>query len=249
MIMFAIIGVIIVAIPISFYELSDQQNPTITSVHNQILNDFFYINITSDSSHGTFYPGISSTSTFTSSESLNSSLSMNIGNSSVFYNTCEGFYQLCINNFTISGNIKGNIRPTSITVMQTEETQYPYAMKFMLVPGYEQAINTSKISYWYYTDWNSNFENSTNMYVGEASCNISLLNDSAIQHTSFASQASQKYLNYKFELSNMINMWLHPQYYGHNVTRYFLSFIVSLNGFGKTIQTQINIEIIRGSGT
>lgn len=249
MIMFAIIGVIIVAIPISFYELSDQQNPTITSVHNQILNDFFYINITSDSSHGTFYPGISSTSTFTSSESLNSSLSMYIGNSSVIYNTCEGFYQLCVNNFTISGNINGNIRPASITVMQAEGAQYPYAMKFMLVPGYEQAINTSKISYWYYTDWNSNFENSTNMYVGEASCNISLLNDSAIQHTLFVSQAPQKYLNYKFELSNMISIWLHPQYYGHNLTRYFLSFIVSLNGLGKTIQAQINLEIIRGSGT
>ena len=249
MIMFAVIGVIIVAVPISFYELSYSPDPTITSVHNGVTNDIFYLNLSYNSPHGIFYPGITSNSTFTSSESLNSSLSVSLENSSVFYNTCGGFYQLCINNFNISGAINGNIRPTSITVTQIEGAQYPYAMKFMLIAGYERAINTSKISSWYYTDWNNNFVNSTNMYAGDLSCNISLLNDSAGQHNLFASQKSSKNVTYNFKMSNIILLELYPHYYTYNVTRYLLSFIVNLNGLGKTVQTQVNIEIIRGSGS
>lgn len=214
-----------------------------------MTNDIFYLNLSCNSPHGIFYPGISSNSTFTSSESLNSSLSVSLENSSVFYNTCGGFYQLCINNFNISGAINGNIRPTSITVTQIEGAQYPYAMKFMLIAGYERAINTSKISSWYYTDWNNNFVNSTNMYAGDLSCNISLLNDSAGQHNLFASQKSSKNVTYNFKMSNIILLELYPHYYTYNVTRYLLSFIVNLNGLGKTVQTQVNIEIIRGSGS
>ena len=214
-----------------------------------MTNDIFYLNLSCNSPHGIFYPGISSNSTFTSSESLNSSLSVSLENSSVFCNTCGGFYQLCINNFNISGAINGNIRPTSITVTQIEGAQYPYAMKFMLIAGYERAINTSKISSWYYTDWNNNFVNSTNMYAGDLSCNISLLNDSAGQHNLFASQKSSKNVTYNFKMSNIILLELYPHYYTYNVTRYLLSFIVNLNGLGKTVQTQVNIEIIRGSGS
>lgn len=214
-----------------------------------MTNDIFYLNLSCNSPHGIFYPGISSNSTFTSSESLNSSLSVSLENSSVFYNKCGGFYQLCINNFNISGAINGNIRPTSITVTQIEGAQYPYAMKFMLIAGYERAINTSKISSWYYTDWNNNFVNSTNMYAGDLSCNISLLNDSAGQHNLFASQKSSKNVTYNFKMSNIILLELYPHYYTYNVTRYLLSFIVNLNGLGKTVQTQVNIEIIRGSGS
>ena len=214
-----------------------------------MTNDIFYLNLSCNSPHGIFYPGISSNSTFTSSESLNSSLSVSLENSSVFYNTCGGFYQLCINNFNISGAINGNIRSTSITVTQIEGAQYPYAMKFMLIAGYERAINTSKISSWYYTDWNNNFVNSTNMYAGDLSCNISLLNDSAGQHNLFASQKSSKNVTYNFKMSNIILLELYPHYYTYNVTRYLLSFIVNLNGLGKTVQTQVNIEIIRGSGS
>ena len=214
-----------------------------------MTNDIFYLNLSCNSPHGIFYPGISSNSTFTSSESLNSSLSVSLENSSVFYNTCGGFYQLCINNFNISGAINGNIRPTSITVTQIEGAQYPYAMKFMLIAGYERAINKSKISSWYYTDCNNNFVNSTNMYAGDLSCNISLLNDSAGQHNLFASQKSSKNVTYNFKMSNIILLELYPHYYTYNVTRYLLSFIVNLNGLGKTVQTQVNIEIIRGSGS
>lgn len=214
-----------------------------------MTNDIFYLNLSCNSPHGIFSPGISSNSTFTSSESLNSSLSVSLENSSVFYNTCGGFYQLCINNFNISGAINGNIRPTSVTVTQIEGAQYPYAMKFMLIAGYERAINTSKISSWYYTDWNNNFINSTNMCAGDLSCNISLLNDSAGQHNLFASQKSSKNVTYDFKMSNIILLELYPHYYTYNVTRYLLSFIVNLNGLGKTVQTQVNIEIIRGSGS
>ena len=249
MIMFAVIAVIIVAVPISFYELSNSPDPTITSVHNGVTNDIFYLNLSYNSPHGIFYPGINSNSTFTSSESLNSSLSMSLENSSVFYNTCGGFYQLCINNFNISGAINGNIRPTNITVIQIEGAQYPYAMKFMLIPGDERVINTSKISCLFFTDWNNNFENSTDMYGGATSSNISLLNDSAGQHTLFASQKLPKSITHTFKLSNRIELELYPTYHSYNVTIYFLSLIVSLNGLGKTVQTQINIEIVRGSGT
>ena len=249
MVMFAVIAVIIVAVPISFYELSDPPNPTITSVHNGISDGVWYLNASASPLSGLFiFNNISSSSTFTS-DSSNSSISIVLSNVSGCFQPGEGFYSVYINNFTISGNIKGNIRPTSITIMQTEEAEFPSVMKFMLIAGDERAINSSKISSWYYTDWNNNFENSTNMYAGNLSCNISLLNDSAGQHALFSSQISQKDITYKFELSNMIDMWLYPQHNGHNLTRYLLTFIVSLNGLGKTVQTQINIEIIRGSCT
>ena len=248
MIMFAVIGVIIVAVPISFYELSYSPDPTITSVHNGVTNDIFYLNLSYNSPHGIFYPGITSNSTFTSSESLNSSLSMSLGSSSVFYNTCGGFYQLCIKNFNISGDINGNIRPTNIALTQIEVAQYPYAMKFMLIPGDERAINTSKISCLFFTDWNNNYENSTDIYGGVFS-NVTLLNDSAGQHTLFSAQKLLKSITYTFKLSNRIELELYPTYHSYNLTSYFLSLIVSLNGLGKTIQSQINIEIIRGSDT
>ena len=247
MIMFAVLAVIIVAVPVSFYELSYPPNSTITSVHNGVANGIFYLNLSQNSPHGIFYPGISSNSTFTSSESLNSSLSMSLENSSVFYNTCGGFYQLCISYFNISGSINGNIRPTNLTVTQIEGAQYPYAMKFMLIPGNERAINTSKISCLFFTDWNTNNENRTDIYGGVFS-NVTLLNDSTSQHSLFASQMSQKNISYKFELANVMNIWLYPKHNGYNVTKYYLSLIVSLNVLGKTVQTQINIEIIRGSG-
>ena len=248
MIMFAVLAVIIVAVPVSFYELSYPPNSTITSVHNGVANGIFYLNLSQNSPHGIFYPGISSNSTFTSSASLNSSLSMSLENSSVFYNTCGGFYQLCVNNFNISGAINGNIRPTNITVTQIEGAQYPYAMKFMLIPGDERAINTSKISCLFFTDWNNNYENSTDIYGGVFS-NVTLLNDSAGQHTLFSAQKLPKSITYTFKLSNRFELELYPTYHSYNVTSYFLSLIVSLNGLGKTIQTQINIEIIRGSGS
>ena len=248
MIIFAVIAVIIVAVPISFYELSYSPDPTIISVNNGVANDIFYLNLSWNSPHGIFYPGISSNSTFTSSVSLNSSLSMYIGNSSVFYNTCGGFYQLCINYSNISGAINGNIRPTKFTVTQIEGAQYPYAMKVMLIPGNERAINTSKISCLFFTDWNTNYENSTDIYGGVFS-NVTLLNDSTGQHSLFASQMSQKNISYKFELANVMNIWLYPKHNGYNVTKYFLTLIVSLNGLGKTVQSQVNVEIIRGTET
>ena len=249
MIMFAVLAVIIVAVPVSFYELSYPPNPTINSVHNGIADEVWYLNASASPPSSLFsFNNISSSSTFTS-DSLNSSISVGLSNVSGCFQPGEGFFAIYIDNFTISGNINGNIRPTSITVIQIEQAQYPSVMKFMLSQGNELAINTSKISCWYYTDWNNMFENNTNMYAGCVSSNISLFNDSAGQHTLFASQGSQKDFNYKFELSNMINIWLYPQHNGYNVTRYFLSFIVSLNGLGKTVQTQINIEIIRGSGS
>jgi len=246
MIIFAVIAVIIVAVPISFYELSYSPDPTIISVNNGVTNDIFYLNLSCNSRHGIFYPGISSNSTFTSSESLNSSLSMSLENSSVFYNTCGGFYQLCINYFNISGAINGNIRPTNLTVTQIEGAQYPYAMKFMLIPGDEGAINTSKISCLFFTDWNTNYENSTDIYGGVFS-NVTLLNDSTGQHSLFVSQKLPKSITYKFKLSNRIELELYPTYHSYNVTRYFLTLIVSLNGLGKTVQSQVNVEIIRGS--
>ncbi len=247
MIVFAVIAVIIVAVPISFYELSDQQNPTITSVHNGVTNDIFYLNLSCNSPHGIFYPGISSNSIFTSTESLNSSLSMSLENSSVFYNTCGGFYQLCMNSYTISGNINGNIRPTSITVTEIEQAHFPSTIGLFLSLGNEKAMNISKISCCF-TGFNYKFDNSTNMYEGMTNCNVSLLNETSDQHNLFAAQKSPKNVTYTFKLSNMVQLRLYPNYYNYTVTRYFLSFIVSLNGLGKTIQTQINIEIIRGSG-
>ena len=249
MIMFAVLAVIIVAVPVSFYELSYPPNSTINSVHNGIANGVWYLNTSAGQLPSPFsFNNTYSSSTFTS-DSLNSSISVGLSNVSGCFQPGEGFFAIYIDNFTISGNINGNIRPTSFTVIQTEEAQYPSVMKFMLSQGNEQAFNTTKISCWFFTDWNNKFENSADMYAGSASSNISLFNDSAGQHTLFASQASQKDFNYKFELSNMINIWLYPQHNGYNVTRYFLSLIVSLNGLGKTIQTQINIEIIRGSGS
>jgi len=246
---FAVITAIIVAFPVLFYELSDPPNPTINNVHNGISFGVWYLNASASPPSSLFrFNNISSSSTFTS-DSLNSSISVGLSNVSGCFQPGQGFFAFYIDNFTISGNINGNIRPTSFTVIQTEEAQYPSVMKFMLSQGNEQAFNTTKISCWFFTDWNNKFENSADMYAGSASSNISLFNDSAGQHTLFASQASQKDFNYKFELSNMINIWLYPQHNGYNVTRYFLSLIVSLNGLGKTIQTQINIEIIRGSGS
>ena len=46
---------------------------------------------------------------------------------------------------------------------------------------------------------------------------------------------------------NRIELELYPTYHSYNVTRYFLTLIVSLNGLGKTVQSQVNVEIIRGS--
>ncbi|MFG1461124.1 MAG: hypothetical protein AAE987_07085 [Thermoplasmataceae archaeon] len=245
LIMFAVIAVIIVAVPVSFYELSDPPNPTITSVHNQISDGVWYLNASASPPSSLFsFNNISSSSTFTSS-SLNSSISVALSNVSGCFQPGEGFFAVYIDNFTISGNINGNIRPTSITIMQTEEAQFPSVMKFMFSQGDEQAYNTTKISCWFFTDWNDKFENSTDMYDGSACSNISLLNDSAGQHTLFV---SQKNISYKFELANLINIWLYPKHNAYNVTKYYLSLIVSLNGLGKTVQTQINIEIIRGSG-
>ena len=118
----------------------------------------------------------------------------------------------------------------------------------MLIPGDEREINTSKISCLFFTDWNNNYENSTDIYGGVFS-NVTLLNDSAGQHTLFSAQKLPKSITYTFKLSNRIELELYPTYHSYNVTSYFLSLTVSLSGPGKTVQTQVNIEIIRGSGT
>lgn len=245
-IMFAVIAVIIVAAPISFYELSYRPDLTIMSVNNGVSDGVWYLNASASPPSRPFYfNNISSSSTFTTFAASNSSISVALRNVSGCFEPGQGFFIVYIDNFTISGNINGNIKPTSITVTQIEEARYPYAMKFMLSEGNEKAINTSKISCWYFTDWNNKFENSTNMYAGAASSNISLLNDSSSEHSLFVLSKSQKNITFRFSLSNMINMWLYPNYYTYNVTRYYLGLIVSLNGLGKTVQTQINIEIIR----
>ena len=245
---FAVIAAIIVAFPVLFYELSDQPNPTINNVHNGISFGVWYLNASASPPSSLFrFNNISSSSTFTS-DSLNSSISIALSNVSGCFLPGQGFYSVYINNFTISGNIKGNIRPTNLTVTQIEGAQYPYAMKFMLIPGDEGAINTSKISCLFFTDWNTNYENSTDIYGGVFS-NVTLLNDSTGQHSLFASQMSQKNISYKFELANVMNIWLYPKHNGYNVTKYFLTLIVSLNGLGKTVQSQVNVEIIRGTET
>ena len=245
---FAVITAIIVAFPVLFYELSDPPNPTINNVHNGISFGVWYLNASASPPSSLFrFNNISSSSTFTS-DSLNSSISIALSNVSGCFLPGQGFYSVYINNFTISGNIKGNIRPTNLTVTQIEGAQYPYAMKFMLIPGDEGAINTSKISCLFFTDWNTNYENSTDIYGGVFS-NVTLLNDSTGQHSLFASQMSQKNISYKFELANVMNIWLYPKHNGYNVTKYFLTLIVSLNGLGKTVQSQVNVEIIRGTET
>lgn len=245
---FAVITAIIVAFPVLFYELSDPPNPTINNVHNGISFGVWYLNASASPPSSLFrFNNISSSSTFTS-DSLNSSISIALSNVSGCFLPGQGFYSVYINNFTISGNIKGNIRPTNLTVTQIEGAQYPYAMKFMLIPGDEGAINTSKISCLFFTDWNTNYENSTDTYGGVFS-NVTLLNDSTGQHSLFASQMSQKNISYKFELANVMNIWLYPKHNGYNVTKYFLTLIVSLNGLGKTVQSQVNVEIIRGTET
>ena len=245
---FAVITAIIVAFPVLFYELSDPPNPTINNVHNGISFGVWYLNASASPPSSLFrFNNISSSSTFTS-DSLNSSISIALSNVSGCFLPGQGFYSVYINNFTISGNIKGNIRPTNLTVTQIEGAQYPYAMKFMLIPGNERAINTSKISCLFFTDWNNNYENSTDIYGGVFS-NVTLLNDSTGQHSLFASQMSQKNISYKFELANVMNIWLYPKHNGYNVTKYFLTLIVSLNGLGKTVQSQVNVEIIRGTET
>ena len=245
---FAVIAAIIVAFPVLFYELSDPPNPTINNVHNGISFGVWYLNASASPPSSLFrFNNISSSSTFTS-DSLNSSISIALSNVSGCFLPGQGFYSVYINNFTISGNIKGNIRPTNLTVTQIEGAQYPYAMKFMLIPGDEGAINTSKISCLFFTDWNTNYENSTDIYGGVFS-NVTLLNDSTGQHSLFASQMSQKNISYKFELANVMNIWLYPKHNGYNVTKYFLTLIVSLNGLGKTVQSQVNVEIIRGTET
>ena len=245
---FAVIAAIIVAFPVLFYELSDQPNPTINNVHNGISDGVWYLNASASPPSSPFrFNNISSSSTF-KSDSLNSSISIVLSNVSGCFLPGQGFYSVYINNFTISGNIKGNIRPTNLTVTQIEGAQYPYAMKFMLIPGNERAINTSKISCLFFTDWNNNYENSTDIYGGVFS-NVTLLNDSTGQHSLFASQIPQKNISYKFELSNVMNIWLYPKHNGYNVTKYFLTLIVSLNGLGKTVQSQVNVEIIRGTET
>ena len=245
---FAVITAIIVAFPVLFYELSDPPNPTINNVHNGISFGVWYLNASASPPSSLFrFNNISSSSTFTS-DSLNSSISIALSNVSGCFLPGQGFYSVYINNFTISGNIKGNIRPTNLTVTQIEGAQYPYAMKFMLIPGNERAINTSKISCLFFTDWNNNYENSTDIYGGVFS-NVTLLNDSTGQHSLFISQMSQKNISYKFELANVMNIWLYPKHNGYNVTKYFLTLIVSLNGLGKTVQSQVNVEIIRGTET
>lgn len=245
---FAVIAAIIVAFPVLFYELSDPPDPTINNVHNGISFGVWYLNASASPPSSLFrFNNISSSSTFTS-DSLNSSISIALSNVSGCFLPGQGFYSVYINNFTISGNIKGNIRPTNLTVTQIEGAQYPYAMKFMLIPGNERAINTSKISCLFFTDWNTNYENSTDTYGGVFS-NVTLLNDSTGQHSLFASQMSQKNISYKFELANVMNIWLYPKHNGYNVTKYFLTLIVSLNGLGKTVQSQVNVEIIRGTET
>ena len=243
---FAVITAIIVAFPVLFYELSDPPNPTINNVHNGISFGVWYLNASASPPSSLFrFNNISSSSTFTS-DSLNSSISIALSNVSGCFLPGQGFYSVYINNFTISGNIKGNIRPTNLTVTQIEGAQYPYAMKFMLIPGDEGAINTSKISCLFFTDWNTNYENSTDIYGGVFS-NATLLNDSTGQHSLFISQKLPKSITYKFKLSNRIELELYPTYHSYNVTRYFLTLIVSLNGLGKTVQSQVNVEIIRGS--
>ena len=215
---FAVIAAIIVAFPVLFYELSDPPNPTINNVHNGISFGVWYLNASASPPSSLFrFNNISSSSTFTS-DSLNSSISIALSNVSGCFLPGQGFYSVYINNFTISGNIKGNIRPTNLTVTQIEGAQYPYAMKFMLIPGNERAINTSKISCLFFTDWNTNNENRTDIYGGVFS-NVTLLNDSTSQHSLFASQMSQKNISYKFELANVMNIWLYPKHNGYNVTK------------------------------
>ena len=247
MIMFAVIAAIIVIIPVSFYEFSVPPGAIIVSVRNGASNDVWDIYRDNNTSTPIIFQNITSNSTFTSSNSLNSSLNLSFNCIWGYCNAVDGFFSLHINYFNISGILRGNLKPTGITVTQVDAAQIPDVIKFALVPLEEKVINTSLINGWNFYSWNTQTYNKTNTYIGASLCNVSLRNDSVTQHTLFPSLGSQKNLTYRFEVSNGISLWLFPNYEGHNATKYVLSLSVSLNGLGKEVQTQIIIDIIRGA--
>ncbi len=247
MITFAVIAAVIVAVPISFYELSDSPYPTIVEVNNNVSKVVWYINDSTSSTNPSYFPPLRSISTFTTSDSLNStiSLSSSVGRGSF---CSEGFFQIIICNFTIAGNISGYLKPTSITFTEIEESNVPYVMKFVVCPGDEQSNNTSVINPWNFWDYNSVLVNKTQCYVGEAACSISLLNEPVTQHGLFATQNVHNNFSYKFELINNLHLLLVPRNNGQNASNYFLSLTVTLNGLAKQVLDQINIEVIRVGG-
>ena len=244
---FAVIAVIMLVVPVSFYEFSNLRYSGVNDVNIGITDNVWDVDRGGNCYGVAFFPNVTSTTTFTHGGSLNSSLSLSLRNIVGFY-TSEGYCCILVNDFTISGIIHGNIRPRSIMLGQIEGAKFPYSMRFTLKPGFEKSFNTSKINCWNFTDCNYRFVNGTDFYEGWAYCNISLLNDSAGQAL-FLSNDGQKNITYSFSLSNRILLQLFPKCYHSVITKYFLDLSISINGLGKPVQTQINIEMIRKSAT
>jgi hypothetical protein len=248
MIVFAVIAVIIVAVPVSFYEFSDQTGAKILKVNNEVSNYEWHISSNNFSGNPIVFQNITTNSTFASNNSMNSSLSLSFSRI-IGYCSGTGFFSICIDYFNISGILRRDLRPSGITVKQTDAAQVPHVIKFGLVPFCEKAINISKIQYGNFWGCNDKTSNKTGTYTGASTCNLTLLNDSAMQNTIFSSHGTDKNSSYSFELSNSIHLRLWQSYNGDNVTNYAFSLMISLNGLGKKIQTQINIEMIRKSAT
>lgn len=245
-VLFAIIAAIIVIVPVSLYELSDLPGAKIISVRNGTSRAKWYISPNNNTDNDIVFQNISSNSTFTSSDQLNSSLHLSFNH---VWGFCSGdFYTLLIDYFNISGVLRGDLKPTGITVTEVVAAQVPDVVSLGLMSLEEKATNTSLISGWNFYSWNNQAYQKTNTYVGASICNVSLRNDSATQHTLFSSYGSNKNLTYSFGLSNGISLWLFRSYDGHNVTKYVFSLSVSIDGLGKNVQTQIIVEIARVGG-
>ena len=223
LVMFAVIAAIIIAAPISLYELSLHSSGISVKSSNTVTNLTFAVNFTkyteTSIQFNQNYENFTSVTTLDQSNANTSIIEIN-GMVLELYGASYGFYWL-IFNFSVNGNISSNILPSGLS-LTLEGSNYSKGNLFVdtLSTGYINNINTTDHGF-------------IGNYYGlfESHILVQLIEDRNI---------TTQY-RYHFLFSEVLAIQIHP-YYIHPAP-FNVSIQASLSGYSSQVFDQLNFHV------
>ena len=223
MIVFAVIAVIIVAVPVSFYELSPHSSGISVKSSNTVTNLTFAVNFTkyTDSSiqFNQNYENFTSVTTLDQNNANTSILEIN-GMVLELYGASYGFYWL-IFNFSVNGNISSSILPSGLSLTFEGSN---YSKDNLIVDTLD-------------ADYINNINTTDHGFVGnnygpfENHLSVQLIEDKNV---------TTQY-RYHFVFSEVLTIEIHPYYI--YPTPFNVSIQASLSGYSSQVFDQVNFHV------
>ncbi len=228
-----VVVAVIVAGPYLVGYLLHPPSAQIIKVENGVTNVTWSISSSTNDVYPAYFSPVNAVATAISNNSLISSVTLSVGGVG-FYNVADGFYQLCISDFTVTGNLSSELSVAGLTLSQqgSSEFQNVVYVDNTYLPGLENT-NVSELYPATYAYWNDvPTTNNNTTYTGSFSAQVSFLN-----------YTSNSTFDYHFKSSNALEFSLFLSHLGHTVSLINLTFAVELKILGEMVLSEVNLAV------